>query len=260
MVKKCKSLELELHTETKCRRELEDRSSTPERIRNRRNARSTAVDKERLVLPDSFLVVENVEPVNLQTKLFTFTNGDRVVSAEIQVPGPRCATVARNGIDCRAARYATEARDTEAFVVTIERVRNQRVERNTRLCTERTAGHEFEWPLIAAIKLELVRTIVGQSAIKTVEQADEVEQRSDVRVSLAVVITEQSFIVTNQAREHIRSDELIVVREALRGGELEGPVVAAGWTKATDERVVYRPDLRSCSKLPVPRRPGLNKK
>src|SRR6185503_17819264 len=133
---------------------------------------------------------------------------------------------------------ATEAWDTEAFVVAVNRVRNQSVERNTRLRTERTAGHEFERPLIAAVKLELMRTIVGQSAVKTVEQADEVEQRSDVRVRLAVVVTEQTFIVTNQARINVRSDELIVVRETLRRCELERPVVAAGWTKATDGRVL----------------------
>src|SRR5687767_15192820 len=85
-----------------------------------------------------------------------------------------------------------------------------------------------------------MRTVVRETSVETIQQADEIEQAGDVRVRLAVVVTEQSFIVTNQAREHVRSDELIVVREALVSSDLDGPEVAAGWTKATDRRVVTR--------------------
>jgi hypothetical protein len=66
-------LELELHTEPKRRRELEDCSSAVERIRNRRDTRGTAVDQEGVVFANSALVVENVEPIELQAELFTFT-------------------------------------------------------------------------------------------------------------------------------------------------------------------------------------------
>ncbi len=82
-------LELEFHTESKRRRELEDQSSAVERIRNRRNTRSTAVDQECVVLFDSALVVENIEPIELQTELFILAQRDRVISAEIQIVGSR---------------------------------------------------------------------------------------------------------------------------------------------------------------------------
>ncbi len=198
------------------------------------NTRGTAVDQEGFIFSDCALVIENVEPVELQTELLILTQRNRVVSTEIQVVGGRRAIAAGKRVDCRAAWYATEAWNTEAFVVTIERVRNQSVERNTRLRTERTAGHQFEWPLIAAVKLELMRTIVRQSSVKTVEQADEVEQRSDVRVRLAVVVAEQTFVVSDQAGVHVRSDELVVVREPLGGGELECAVVTTRRAEATD--------------------------
>ena len=123
---------------------------------------------------------------------------------------------------------------TEPFVVAIDRVRNQRVERNTRLRTERSARHQFEWPLIAAVKLELMRTIVWQSSVQTVEQANEVEQRSDVRVRLAVVVAEQSFVVSDQAGEYVGRDELIVVREPLGSSDLERAVVTTSRTETTD--------------------------
>ena len=139
MVSKTSVLELELHTESKRRRELEDRSSAVERIRNRRDTRGTAVDQERLILFDSALVIENVEPIELQAELLILTQRNRVVSTQVQVVGRRRAVAAGERVDCRAARYATEAWNTEAFVVTIDRVRNQSVERNTRLRTERTA-------------------------------------------------------------------------------------------------------------------------
>jgi hypothetical protein len=94
MDSKISVLELEFHTESKRRRELEDQSSAVERIRNRRNTRRTAVDQECVVLFDSALVVKNIEPIELQTELFILAHRDGVIRAEIQVVGRRRAVTA----------------------------------------------------------------------------------------------------------------------------------------------------------------------
>src|SRR6185369_4376745 len=88
-----------------------------------------------------------------------------------------------------------------------------------------------------AVELELVRTIIRQPSVRVSKQADQVEQRSDVRIGLTVVITEQSFVVSDQARIRVRSDELIVVGESLRCRELETTIVATCRSEATDRRI-----------------------
>src|SRR5215203_6195037 len=105
-------------------------------------------------------------------------------------------------------------------------MRNQLVERYTGLCIKVPTNEEFEWSPVAAVELELVRPIIRQTSVSIREQALEVEQRSDVRVRLPVVVTEEAFVVTDQAREHVGSDELEIVRESLRSGELDTPVKA----------------------------------
>src|SRR5689334_15937978 len=99
-------------------------------------------------------------------------------------------------------------------------MRNQLVERHTGLRIEVSTKEKFPWRAIAAVELELMRPIVWQTSVSVVEQALEVEQRSDVRVRLPVVVTEEAFVVTDQARVHIGSDELEVVRKSLRRREL----------------------------------------
>src|SRR5689334_8665994 len=111
-------------------------------------------------------------------------------------------------------------------------MRNQLVERHTGLRIEVSTEEEFPWRAIAAVELELVWPIVWQTSVSVVEQALKVEQRSDVRVRLAVVITEEAFVVTDQAREHVGSDELEVIRKSLRGGELDCAVETLSATKA----------------------------
>src|ERR1044072_833984 len=111
-------------------------------------------------------------------------------------------------------------------------MRKQSVERHTGLCIEVSANEEFPWRTIAAVELELVRPIVRQTSVSVVEQALEVEQRSDVRVRLPVVVTEETFVVTDQAREHVRSDELEVIRKSLVGGELKTAVETLGAAEA----------------------------
>src|SRR5688500_14600770 len=83
-----------------------------------------------------------------------------------------------------------------------------------------------------------MRTVVRETSVETIQQADEIEQAGDVRVRLAVVVTEQTFIVTNQAGEDVRSDELIVVRETLRCRNLQCAIVTASGSEATDARGV----------------------
>src|SRR5678816_1805512 len=77
-----------------------------------------------------------------------------------------------------------------------------------------------------------IRDSVWQTSVSVGEQALKVEQRSDVRVRLPVVVTEQAFVVTDQAREHVRSDELEVIRKSLRGAELDCAVETLSTAKA----------------------------
>src|ERR1043165_4693 len=109
---------------------------------------------------------------------------------------------------------------------------NQSVERHTGLRIEVPADEKLEWSAIAAVELELVRPIVRQTSVSVGEQALKVEQRSDVRVRLPVVITEEAFVVSNQAREHVRSNELEIVRKSLRCGELDSAIETLSASKA----------------------------
>src|SRR2546421_12350841 len=72
-----------------------------------------------------------------------------------------------------------------------------------------------------------MRTIARQPAVGVLEQADEIEQRGDVRIALTVVIAEQTFVVAYQAGEHIRRNQLPVVRETLGRSQLNSAIVAA---------------------------------
>src|SRR5205085_10749617 len=110
------------------------------------------------------------------------------------------------------------ALNRKPFIVAIDRVRNQLIERRTRLPVEVAAQHEPERELVAAVELELMRTIVRQTSVGVIEQALKIEQRSDVRIRLAVVVTEQAFIVTSQAGEYVITDVLPVIGEVLGCG------------------------------------------
>src|SRR4029079_11395659 len=111
-------------------------------------------------------------------------------------------------------------------------MRNQLVERHTGLCVEVSADQKLPRGAIAAVELELVRPIIWQAAVGVIEQALKVEQRSDVRVRLPVIVTEQAFVVTDQAREHVGSDELEVICKSLRSGELDCAVETLSAAKA----------------------------
>jgi hypothetical protein len=90
------------------------------------------------------------------------------------------------------------------------------------------------------LNFELVRTIIRQTSIGVVEQALKIEQRSDVRVRLPVIVTEQAFVITGQARVNVRSDELIVVRKSFRGSELNCAVETLGAAKAARNTTRHR--------------------
>lgn len=138
------SLELELQTQAQAGRELEDRARAIERIRNRSHTRDTAIDLERFVQTNRALVVEDIEPVNLEAQLPILTEDDRIVGVQVEVVGGRRASVtdAVNRVreasdggrhrrnDGRTANYA------KTFVVAVDRVRNQLVERDTALRAE----------------------------------------------------------------------------------------------------------------------------
>src|SRR5213078_3048339 len=99
-----------------------------------------------------------------------------------------------NGSDGRNNGRATL--DRETFVVSINRVRNQLVERRTGLHVEVSANEKLPRSPIAAVELELMRTIIRQTSVGVIEQALKIEQRSNVRVRLSVVVAEQAFVIT----------------------------------------------------------------
>ena len=84
-----------------------------------------AVDSQRFVLSDRALRVGDVEPIDLNPQLTTFTKLDRIVGAEIQIVSCRGSIAASKWIDCGAAW------NVETLVVAVYRMRNQGVERNT---------------------------------------------------------------------------------------------------------------------------------
>src|SRR5215510_8191356 len=242
-------LEGELGAKPERRRSLDQQRRTPERIQYCGDSCHTAIDREGLVQSDSALAIEDVEPVSSQSQLFSFTNFDRIVNSQVKIHCRRrsVATDALNSVGESRHRSRNSRNDRgsalycETFVVSIDRMRNQLVERHTGLCVEVSAEQKFPRSAVAAVELELVRPIVRQASVGVIEQALEVEQRSDVRVRLPVVVTEQAFVVTDQAREHVGSDELEVIRKSLRSGELDCAVetlsAAEALRSATGRRV-----------------------
>src|SRR2546421_7794573 len=103
-----------------------------------------------------------------------------------------------------------------------------------------------------------MRTIIRQTSIGVIEQALQVEQRSDVRVRLPVVVAEQAFVVTGQAREYVGSDELIIVRKALRRRNLDGAVKTL--SSAETARRTGGASHAALSVVPGSLRPGLKMK
>src|SRR5690242_389265 len=233
-------LEGELGAKPERRRSLDQQRRTVERIRYWRNSRHTAIQREGLVQSYCALAIEDVEPVSSQSQLFTFTNSDRIVNSQIEIHrrwrsvGPDALNnVGESRLRSRNGRNDCGSADNaETFVVAIDRMRNQLVERHTGLSVEVSAEQKFPRSAIAAVELELVRPIVRQATVRVIEQALKVEQRSDVRIRLPVVVSEQAFVVTDQAREHVGSDELEVIRKSLRSGELDTTVETLSASKA----------------------------
>ena len=88
-------LELELDAQSQSRRVLENRAPSIERIRCIRHARESRRKRERVVLNDRPLRVEDVEPVSREAQLTILAELNRIVGAEVQLVGDRRATFAR---------------------------------------------------------------------------------------------------------------------------------------------------------------------
>src|SRR5262249_42763581 len=130
----------------------------------RRCARDTAAESHGLILLNRALRIGHVEPIHLQPQFFVFTHFDWVVSAEIQLEGARTGRASGNRIDRRAARHA------ETFVLAVNRVWNQRVERDTGLCIEVTRDQQLPRRAVATVSLELMRSIVWQTSVRVGQQ------------------------------------------------------------------------------------------
>ena len=80
------------------------------------------------------------------------------------------------------------ASDAEPFIISIDRVRNQLVERSAGLHVKVSANQKLKRGPIAAVELELVRTIIRQTSVSVIEQALQIEQEvmfgSDCPLSL----------------------------------------------------------------------------
>ena len=177
-------LEGELRAEPKRRRSLYQHCRSVEWIEYRINSRRTAVNLEGLIQSHCTLTVEDVEPVSGQPQFALLTNFDWIVHAQIQVHRGRRPALADALDDVRESCLGSShcrndgrtALDREPFIVSIDRVRNQLVERRAGLHVEVSANEKLERSPIAAVELELVRAIVGQPAVLVLEQTDEVEQ------------------------------------------------------------------------------------
>src|SRR4029079_2389329 len=195
--------------ESEVRREPEDQTRTVERIVDRSHPGNATVERERLIQRQSALVIEDVEPISSETQFLILTDFPREISSEVQVRGERSARVSNGAFEpsgttrhgrsgVRDDRRSTRHRKT--FVVSIHGVRNQLVVRNTGLGVEVAGNDQLPRGAVTAVELENVRPIVRQTSVQVRQEADQVEQRSDVRVRLPVVVSEQTFVVTNQAR------------------------------------------------------------
>src|SRR5204862_5472863 len=112
-------------------------------------------------------------------------------------------------------------------------MRYQHVERRTGLHVEVTAQHKAERELVAAVEFELMGPIVRQASVGVVQQALKIEQRSDVRIRLPVVVAEQPFVVARKAREYVRSDELPMVRKPLGSSNFDRAIETLCAAEAT---------------------------
>src|SRR3954471_10922509 len=134
---------------------------------------------------------------------------NRVIRIKVQVIGRWAAIASGYRIDRRSTF------NSEALVISIDtaRVGDQRVKRATRHCAERCADGQREFPRegIASVELELVWSVIRQPTEGVIQQLRQIEKARDVRVGLSVVVSEETFIISDQARVNIRRDELIVV-------------------------------------------------
>src|SRR5262245_16780385 len=207
-------LERELRAKAERRRRLHDLRRSIKWIGHRRHSGHSAINREGLVQGDRSLTIEDIEPITTETQLTLFTNLDWIVNTQIKVHG-RGRAIRAHALDpVREAGFSRShdrndrrpARHAHALVISIDYVRYQRIEGSAGLNVVIAADQQPPRSSITAVELELVRTIVRQPAISVVQQALQIEQRSDVRISLAIIVAEQAFVVAGETRVNVRSD------------------------------------------------------
>src|SRR5260370_31311750 len=200
-------LEGELGAKPERRRRLDQQRRSPEGIDHWRQRRHAAINRPSLIQRHSALAIEDVEPIATDAQFPLLSQLDRVIGAQIKVHCRR-RTVGPDAVDdVRESRLSGRDRwnngraalHLEPFLVSAERVRFELVERRAGLHVEVSANEKLKLSPVATVELELMRTIVRHTSIGVIEQALKVEQRSDVRIRLPVVVAEQAFVVTNQA-------------------------------------------------------------
>ncbi len=96
-----------------------------------------------LIQHDRTLCVRHIEPIRRKAELHVLRKLDRVVSTQIKIPGRRRTIAADRTRDaavpidrCQVRNDRGATRNRKPFVVSIDRMRDQRVERNTGLDVE----------------------------------------------------------------------------------------------------------------------------
>src|SRR5882672_10000944 len=176
-------------------------------------------------------LVADVEQVSNQTQVLPFGDADGIVNVSIHAAKIRGAAqrAARGG----AVRSVVRA-ERNLTSVLVSRMRVQVVDRNTRLEVDRAADREA-FGVVAAKRVadEAIRQVTNirvqhaghELLSEQVEiAAGKVKQRADVRIILAVVIAERTFVVAKQLSNTVVRAHLPASRHRLVDFELHSPV------------------------------------
>ena len=112
--------------------------------------------------------------MSLEAKFTLLTNLDWVMKAQIQVHGGRRTggthavdEVRERGFDrCHCRNDGRPSLHCERFIIAVDRMRNQLIERSSVLDVEVSANEKFERSPIAAVELKLTWSVVRKSSIR----------------------------------------------------------------------------------------------
>src|SRR5439155_8528545 len=141
--------------------------SSVKRIGYRGDASDAAVDRESLIQGDGALLIEDIEPVCLQSEFALFVDFDWVIHAEIGIRSHGRAVLAYAVDDIRKPclrrrHFGNNSRPSqysESFVIPIDGMGKQLVEGGAGLNIPVSGDEEFPRCPIAAVELELVRPV-----------------------------------------------------------------------------------------------------